>query len=329
MLCRVFAQNGQVPSNLGLAFREFTQLYDREIQADALIDSQDQWQKLLRHLAFALMQEKHPTEFRLSMPREEAEILLTECLEQEGRAHPRGYAERWLKDLLNHHLIQPVMQPNLEEHIEFRHQLIQEYYAAFLCVTRSEAAISDLIHGLEDKDRDVRWRAAEALGKFGGEQAIPGLIQALEDEDRDMRWRVAEALGKLGGEQAIPGLIQVLEDADRHVRRSEAEALGKLGQPRSLPKLQQVWAKTAEWAFDSAISKIQGHCQFYNFEIAQAMEQSAVSHQPSAEERSAISGQPSATSTTVVMTFNAPVSGVAGHVAGNQNIDTRSDDENN
>jgi HEAT repeat protein len=136
MLCRVFAQNGQVPANLGLAFREFTHLYDQgtqaqqAIQADAPVDSRTQWPKLLRHLAFELMHDREPVEFRLSMLREEAETLLTTCLQQEGRANARACAERWLQDLLDYHLIQPVIQPNFEQHIEFRHQLIQEYYAA-------------------------------------------------------------------------------------------------------------------------------------------------------------------------------------------------------
>jgi HEAT repeat protein len=130
MLCRVFAQNGQVPANLGLAFREFTQLYDQQVQADAAVESREQWPKLLRHLAFALMHDKELVEFRLSMPREEAENVLTECLQQAGRSDARDCAERWLQDLLDYHLLQPVRQPNLAEHIEFRHQLIQEYYAA-------------------------------------------------------------------------------------------------------------------------------------------------------------------------------------------------------
>ncbi len=140
MLCWVFdkeyecaqeeGRTPKLPENLGLAFREFTQIYDKKIQADAPANSKDKWSKLLRHLAFALMHDKQPIDFRLSMPREEAENLLTDCLQQEGRTNPRDCAERWLKDLLDYHLIQPVIQPNFEEHIEFRHQLIQEYYAA-------------------------------------------------------------------------------------------------------------------------------------------------------------------------------------------------------
>jgi len=140
MLCRVFAEEciraeeeqrlPKLPESLGLAFREFTQLYDQKLQEDIPTESRDQWSKLLRHLAFALMHNKEMVEFRLSMPKEEAEDLLTDCLQQEDRTNARECAKKWLQDLLDYHLIQPVMQPNLEEHIEFRHQLIQEYYAA-------------------------------------------------------------------------------------------------------------------------------------------------------------------------------------------------------
>jgi HEAT repeat protein len=146
MLCRVFAEEcsqaenekrtPKLPENLGLAFREFTQLYDQgtdehqAIQEDAPVDSRDQWHKLLRHLAFVMMQGKTLIDPQLSIPREKAEDFLTEYLRQEDRSNARECAERWLQDLLKYHLIQPVIQPNFEEHIEFRHQLIQEYYAA-------------------------------------------------------------------------------------------------------------------------------------------------------------------------------------------------------
>ncbi|WP_175551128.1 HEAT repeat domain-containing protein [Spirulina major] len=130
MLCRVFAQNGKVPNNLGLAFREFAQLHDQKLQEDAPTDSKDEWHRLLRRLAFVMMQGKTLIDPQLSIPKEEVEDCLTKYLQQIGRSNPREDAERGLKDLLKYHLIQSVIQPNLEEHIEFRHQLIQEYYAA-------------------------------------------------------------------------------------------------------------------------------------------------------------------------------------------------------
>lgn len=130
MLCGVFAESGQVPSNLGLAFREFAHLHDQGLQADVPTDSRGQWPKLLRHLAFEMMQGKTPTELRLSISQEAAEDCLTTYLQEVGWADSRGCAVRWLQDLVKYHLIQPVIQPNFEQHLEFRHQLIQEYYAA-------------------------------------------------------------------------------------------------------------------------------------------------------------------------------------------------------
>jgi hypothetical protein len=41
-------------------------------------------------------------------------------------AHPEDCTLRWLEDLLNYHLI----QLGIGEQIEFRHQLIQQYYTA-------------------------------------------------------------------------------------------------------------------------------------------------------------------------------------------------------
>lgn len=208
MLCQVFDEESvqsakenrtpQLPDSLGLAFRKFTRLYDQgteeqqAIQADAPVDSRRQWPKLLRHLAFALMQDKELVEFRLSIPREEAETLLTGCLQQEGRANARDCAERWLNDLLTYHLIQPVIQPNFEEHIEFRHQLIQEYYAAEYLLR--------LLPGLSDEDlkRDylnyLKWTEPIALMlpllKHEGEDL--GIVNLSLDLD----WRMGACLSR-------------------------------------------------------------------------------------------------------------------------------------
>ncbi|WP_159790401.1 HEAT repeat domain-containing protein [Sodalinema gerasimenkoae] len=286
MLCRVFAQSGQVPRNLGLAFREFAKLHDQEIQEDAATDSREQWPKLLRHLAFVMMQGKTPKDLRLSIPREEAEDCLTEYLQQKGRANPRGCAEHWLKDLLKYHLIQPVMQPNFEEHLEFRHQLIQEYYAAesllrrlphlsdeelkrdylnylkwtepvalMLALLDEEATALrvvrlamdevDLILGarlagevkpyfqyatvglIDEKELPLKlkvqcWEASHS------EQAVKELLVALKDSDKDVRRRAAWALGEIGSEQAVEGLRNARNDPDISVRRRATWALGKI-----------------------------------------------------------------------------------------------------
>ena len=90
MLCIIFAENGKVPDNLGLAFREFTKFYDQRteekkaVQADVQAYSRQYWPKLLRYLAYTMTHNEKSVELRLSIPREEAENLLTDRLQQDG-----------------------------------------------------------------------------------------------------------------------------------------------------------------------------------------------------------------------------------------------------
>ena len=84
------------------------------------------WQNLLEHLAFQMMQGNPVTEFRVAIPKAKVEEIFTEYLTHEKFDQPRDYTEGWLEDLLQYHLIQ-IGSGNT---IEFRHQLLQEYYAA-------------------------------------------------------------------------------------------------------------------------------------------------------------------------------------------------------
>ncbi|MGJ3248446.1 MAG: HEAT repeat domain-containing protein [Elainellaceae cyanobacterium] len=267
MLCRVFAQNGQVPSNLGLAFREFTQLYDRQIQEDAPADSRYQWPKLLRHLSFALMHDKEAVEFRLSMSREEAENLLTEYLQQEGRTNARACAERWLQDLLDYHLIQPVIQPNYEEHIEFRHQLIQEYYAAeylrrrlpelsneqlkrdYLNLLKWTEPIALMLALLDEEEQALRvvrlalvevdlMLGARLAGKVKSEfqhAAICRIKQAVAQEDIQVI-----CFGKTLSQVAVPAIIKFLSHQDSWVRARAVDALADIESERAVLHLIEV-----------------------------------------------------------------------------------------
>ena len=60
-----------------------------------------------------------------------------------------------------------------------------------------------LILVLRDKDKDVRRKVAEALGKIGGKEATKPLIKALGDENWDVRKQAAEALGQIGDKEAV------------------------------------------------------------------------------------------------------------------------------
>ncbi|NEP14620.1 MAG: NACHT domain-containing protein [Symploca sp. SIO2C1] len=128
MLCSVFAQNqNKVPANLGSVFRQFTQIYNDKLKQDIPVSQESRrwWQLMLEQLAWVMTCGEGKTQLQVAIPRQQAEAVLMEFL-QGKIAYPEDCALNWLEDLLNHHLI----QLRAGEQIEFRHQLLQEYYTA-------------------------------------------------------------------------------------------------------------------------------------------------------------------------------------------------------
>jgi hypothetical protein len=72
-----------------------------------------------------MTQGREKTQLQVAISKQEAEEILIAFLRNEGLDQPRNHALKWLKDLLKHHLI----QLGVNNQIEFRHQLIQEYLA--------------------------------------------------------------------------------------------------------------------------------------------------------------------------------------------------------
>jgi hypothetical protein len=110
----------------------------------------------------------------------------------------------------------------------------------------------------KDENSEVRWIAAIALGESGDKSAIPVLIRALKDRDkfvrfgaaqvlRNMEWRpenpeddvrVQIALQNWSAIPGIPGVpidivTEYLGDADPRIRSSVVSLLGILGDPRA------------------------------------------------------------------------------------------------
>lgn len=127
MLCSVFRAMGKVPPNLGLVFRQFALSYDHKLKQDIPISKESRrwWHRLLEQLAWVMTSGEAKTELQVAISKQKAEAVLTEFLAGKV-AHPEDCALCWLEDLLNHHLI----QLGAGDQIEFRHQLIQEYYTA-------------------------------------------------------------------------------------------------------------------------------------------------------------------------------------------------------
>ena len=164
MLCEVFQQspNRQMPTNLAEVFRAFTTMYEdssvRKHEVALLkgdvrpLSDRRLWKDALKALAALMMQGETPVDFRVAIHRTEAERELSKVF-----ANEKFHARDILDDLLKYHLL----QNRTTDQLEFRHQLIQEYYAA--------EHLLDLLAELSDEQlkRDylnlLKWTEAIAL----------------------------------------------------------------------------------------------------------------------------------------------------------------------
>ncbi|WP_242054528.1 HEAT repeat domain-containing protein [Nostoc sp. FACHB-190] len=130
----------------------------------------------------------------------------------------------------------------------------QQYCAV---LGEKEAAVDKLLKLLKDLESNVRYKAAEALGKIGAEAAIPDLLELLKDSESHVRYGVVNVLGKIGAEAAIPGLLELFKDSESHVRSSAANVLGKMGAAAAISDLLEL-LKDSEYNVRSSAAEALG-----------------------------------------------------------------------
>jgi len=271
MLCRVYAEVGRVPTNLGAAFRAFAEIYDNQLKANVPTyqESQYWWSRLLKHLAFKMLQGERrgttcraPTEAHLTISKPEAERVLRDFL-QGKVAYPDDCAVRWLEDLLKYHLL----QRGTDNRIEFRHQLIQEYYAAeylwqrladisnerlkweylnYLKWTEPLALMLALVDDPAEAVRVVNLALEVDLGlgaRLAGEvkaefqeQTVGLVIQ----KDLHPLLKI-ELLATTRSDSAVPSLLQALNHKDNWGSYTAVEALGYIGSQAAVDALTQAF----------------------------------------------------------------------------------------
>jgi hypothetical protein len=103
----------------------------------------------------------------------------------------------------------------------------------------------------DKREWDLQEAAARSLGKIGA-AAVPELTKDLNDRDPEVRERAADVLARIGpaAKQAVPDLIAALEDDDEAVRRSAAIALGQIGPAAAdaVPALMRAMKEPADKA---------------------------------------------------------------------------------
>ena len=263
MLCSLFQQSEQIPPNLGMVFRAFTVGYGDRIKQDVTLskDSRAWWGRLLQYLAFKMTCGENLTELQVAISRRDAEQFLVEFLR--GKVEfADDCAVRWLEDLLKHHLIQIS-----NDRIEFRHQLIQEYYAAewllgllpslsdarlrqgylnYLKWTEPLALMLELVDGEEQAVRVVRLalevdlrlgaRLAGAV-KYGFQEKTVGLLIQEIDEREIYKLSGIDLLGDTKSNYAINSLIQFLKDSKHYVDGNLVNALTKINSDKNIEQI--------------------------------------------------------------------------------------------
>ncbi|MBD3886066.1 HEAT repeat domain-containing protein [Phormidium tenue FACHB-886] len=268
MLCEVFQQtsDNQLPSNLAGVFRAFTVSYEissiRKHEVALLkgdvrpLSDRRLWSKALKALASVMMQGETPVDFRVVIQRDEAERELSRIFSNE-----QFPVRDILDDLLKYHLLQNCST----DQIEFRHQLIQDYYAAeyllqLLPGSSDEHLKRDFLNylkwtepvllmvALADQETQVLSIVKSALeidlalgAKLAG--AVRPKFQAqtinLITESAIPKLLKIQLLGLTHSIHALADLHEYLAAQDLNVRLCATEALGKISNELSIYPLHQ------------------------------------------------------------------------------------------
>jgi len=113
-----------------------------------------------------------------------------------------------------------------------------------------------LLERLDDLDRDIRARAAAALGRIGDQSAVPGLLAALQDAEWPVRSMAAKALGDQSVALAVPALQASLCDPEWWVRSNAADALRRIG-PAGIDALLASLDAPDRFARDQALAMLE------------------------------------------------------------------------
>jgi hypothetical protein len=128
-------------------------------------------------------------------------------------------------------------------------------------VTIGKPAVISLVQLLRDRNYQVRWEAAKALGEIGDGRAVPALIVALEDEEFDVRWLAAEGLIALGRKGIAP-LLKALTERPQSVWLREGahhvlHELAKAGLRKQVASLlKALWGVEPETEVPPAARKL-------------------------------------------------------------------------
>ena len=251
MLCDVYRRHRNIPHNLGLVFREWTEDYSEFVARELRGTSEDRkiWPKLMAYLAFAMTEGESSTYAQLAVSKEGAIQILTRFLGEKKWGNPGRDAARFIDQLVDCHLL----KESEGGQVEFIHQLVQEYYTAEKLV--------NILPDMHDDDLTTNWlnyvkwtepicismelsnddefqkRLVDLALKVdsvlaariaGSASNSSNVIEGLMNQDIPLKLKV-DLLGRSRSEVALPVLERASKDKNPIIRETAALAMGKTG----------------------------------------------------------------------------------------------------
>jgi len=96
---------------------------------------------------------------------------------------------------------------------QLRNEEFKDYATAAL-IEVGPPAVERLTAVINDKDKNVRKHAVQALGAIGIPEAVDLLIEATEDEEWEVRMAAIAGLDQIGDERGKPAVKALLKDPD-------------------------------------------------------------------------------------------------------------------
>lgn len=154
------------------------------------------------------------------------------------------------------HSIQLQAIPSEEASIPSDLSRVQKIIGAGL--RKDTGAAPGLTDALKEEDPEIRYWAADALGKIGSVSAVPALIAALRDPFDAVRMSACVALGDLKAREALPDLLDLVNGKTPSgkgyslfipqdlgaVQWMAARALGRIGDSRAVEPLMKALGKS-------------------------------------------------------------------------------------
>ena len=281
MLCEVVKQspNTQLSTDLAGIFQVFTRTYeDSSVRKHAVavlkrdvtpLSDRRLWRQALKHLSWVMMHKQKLIPL-LVIRRSTAERELEKLFKKEP--YSSKTARDCLDDLLNYHLL----QIRTGDEIEFRHQLIQEYYAAealrerlldvsdrelkrdYLNYLKWTEPVALMLALVEDEALRVVRLALEVDWMLGARLA--GEVKPeFQEQTVEMvngldvpQWLKVKLWEKTRSDFAVPGLVEAFEYGNSDVQRSAVEVLGTLGSEAAIPVLLAILEDEDYWVREKA-----------------------------------------------------------------------------